>query len=191
MGRAFPEQVTTPEEQGALVERLRNGDPSAEDQLIRMFGPRVLVMMRARLQEADTARDLCQEVLIAVLHALRQGQLREPERLTAFVHGIARNAANNYLRTQRRQPVLDELPESIPAAGWNDPVESAERRQLVNRAFSAVTQEDRRILMLTLVEGLKPGEIAARLGLNDEVVRTRKSRALRKVIEYVRNLSRT
>ena len=91
------------------------------------------------------------------------------------MHGIARNTANNYLRTRRRQSVLDELPESVAAAVWDDPVESAERRQLVRRALSSVSQEDRRILMLTLAEGLKPGEIAERLGLNDEVVRTRKS----------------
>ena len=181
-----PEQATS-----ALAERVRKGDPSAEDELVRVFRARVLVMMRARTQEPDAARDLCQDVLIAVLRALRQGQLRDTERIAAFVHGIARNTANNYLRTRRRQCVLDEVPESVAAAVWDDPVESAERRQLVSCALSSVTPEDRRILMLTLVEGLKPGEIAERLGLNDEVVRTRKSRALRKVIERVRDLSRT
>jgi RNA polymerase sigma factor (sigma-70 family) len=181
-----PEQAT-----GALAERVRNGDPSAEDELVRVFRARVLVMMRVRTQEPDAARDLCQDVLIAVLCALRQGQLRDTERIAAFVHGIARNTANNYLRTRRRQSVLDEVPQSIAAAVWDDPLESAERRQLVSRALSSVTREDRRILMLTLVEGLKPGEIAERLGLNDEVVRTRKSRALRRVIERVRDLSRT
>jgi|RhiMethySRZTD1v2_1073278.scaffolds.fasta_scaffold1275374_2 RNA polymerase sigma factor (sigma-70 family) len=191
MSRVLPGQTVTPEGQSALAERVRNGDPSAEDELVRVFRSRVLVMMRIRTQEPDAADDLCQDVLIAVLRALRQGQLRDTERLGAFVHGIARNMANNYLRTRRRQVVVDELSESIQAAGWNDPVESAERRQLVIRALSSVSQEDRRILTLTLVEGLKPGEIAQRLGLNDEVVRTRKSRALRKVIERIRDLSRT
>jgi RNA polymerase sigma-70 factor, ECF subfamily len=186
-----PEQAATPGGYSALAERVRKGDPSAEDELVRIFRARVLVMMCARTREPDAARDLCQDVLIAVLCALRQGQLRDTERIAAFVHGIARNTANNYLRTRRRQSVLDELPEPVAAAVWDDPVESAERRQLVGRALSSVTQEDRRILMLTLAEGLKPGEIAERLGLNDEVVRTRKSRALRKVIERVRDLSRT
>jgi RNA polymerase sigma-70 factor (ECF subfamily) len=186
-----PEQATTPEGHGALAERVRKGDPSAEDELVRIFRARVLVMMRARTREPDTARDLCQDVLIAVLRALRQGQLRDTKRIAAFVHGIARNTANNYLRTRRRQSVLDEVPESVAAAVRDDPVESAERRQLVSCALSSLTPEDRRILMLTLVEGLKPGEIAERLSLNDEVVRTRKSRALRKVIERVRELSRT
>jgi RNA polymerase sigma-70 factor, ECF subfamily len=191
MGRALPEQAATPEGHSALAERVRNGDPSAEEELVRIFRARVLVMMRARTQEPDAARDLCQDVLIAVLCALRQGQLRDTERIAAFVYGIARNTANSYLRTRRRHPVLHELSESVPAAGWDDPVESAERRRLVSRALESVTQTDRRILLLTLVEGLNPGEIAERLGLNDEVVRTRKSRALRKMIERVRDLSRT
>lgn len=186
-----PEEAATPEEPGTLAERVRAGDPWAEDELVRIFRARVFVMMRARTQEPDAARDLCQDVLMALLCALRQGQLRAPERLAAFVYGIARNTANNYLRTRRRQSVLDELPESVAAAACDDPVKSAERRQLVICALSSVTREDRRILLLTLAEGLKPGEIAERLGLNDEVVRTRKSRALRKVIERVRDLSRT
>ena len=186
-----PEPVATPEGQCALAERVRKGDPSAEDELVRIFRAPVLVMMRARTQEPDAARDLCQDVLIAVLRALRLGQLRDTERIAAFVHGIARNTANNYLRTRRRQAGLDEVPESVAAAVWDDPLESAERRQLVSCALSSVTPEDRRILMLTLVEGLKPGEIAERLGLNAEVVRTRKSRAIRRVIERVRDLSRT
>jgi DNA-directed RNA polymerase specialized sigma24 family protein len=47
------------------------------------------------------------------------------------------------------------------------------------------------VLLLTLVDGLKPREIARRLGLSDEVVRARKSRALKKIIEFVRDRSRT
>lgn len=39
---------------------------------------------------------------------------------------------------------------------------------------------------MTLVEGRKPGEIAAALGLTPEVVRTRKLRATKKVAGLVR-----
>ena len=66
-----------------------------------------------------------------------------------------------------------------------DPSQSAEdqqRAQLVRRAVSELESDDRRILMLTLVEGLTPGEIASRLRLSPEVVRQRKSRAIKKVI---------
>jgi DNA-directed RNA polymerase specialized sigma24 family protein len=45
--------------------------------------------------------------------------------------------------------------------------------------------------MRTLVEGEKPGEIAQQLGLSSEVVRQRKSRAVKKVSEYIRSRLRT
>jgi RNA polymerase sigma-70 factor (ECF subfamily) len=181
----------TPDEQRSLAARIRQGDPSAEDELVRAYGTRVLVMLIARTGEREAARDLCQDVMMALVRALREGQLRDTERLSAFVHGIARNSANNYARVRHRRPDLTELPESLAAACTDDPAESAERRQFVNLALASVPATDRRILMLTLVDGLKPAEIGARLGLNGEVVRARKSRALRKVIAYVRGLSRT
>lgn len=189
MSRELPGHAVSPDDQRSLAARIRQGDPSAEDELVRAYGARILVMLIARTGERDTARDLCQDVLIALVRALREGQLRETERLSAFVHGIARNTANNYLRTRHRRPGLTELSDSLAATPPDDPAESSERRQFVNRALASVPSTDRRILMLTLVDGLKPGEIAARLGLNGEVVRARKSRALRKVVAYVRSLS--
>ena len=60
----------------------------------------------------------------------------------------------------------------------------------MRRALAVLDSTDRKILLLTLIEGLKPGEIGARLGLTSEVVRTRKSRALKKAAERVKHLSR-
>jgi RNA polymerase sigma-70 factor (ECF subfamily) len=191
MTRDPPEQTESPAEQRSLAARIQDGDPLAEDELVRLYGTRVLVMLIARTRDRDVARDLCQDVMIALLHALREGQLRDTDRLSAFVHGVARNTANNYARTRGRLPGLTELSESLATTCAGDPAESAQRRQFVNRALASVPATDRRILMLTLVDGLKPAEIAAQLGLNGEVVRARKSRALRKVIEYVKGLSRT
>jgi hypothetical protein len=44
---------------------------------------------------------------------------------------------------------------------------------------------------MTLVDGLKPGVIAQRLQMNPEVVRQRKLRATRRVIDFVRRKSQT
>ena len=191
MSRDLPGHAVSPDDQRSLAARIRRGDPSAEDELVRAYGARVLVMLIARIGERETARDLCQDVMFALVRALRDGELRETDRLSAFVHGIARNTANNYQRTRYRRPATTELSETLAASGADDPAESAERRQFVTRALAAVPSTDRRILMLTLVDGLKPTEIATQLGLTGEVVRARKSRALRKVVEYVRGLSRT
>ena len=85
------------------------------------------------------------------------------------------------------------LANSITAAAVSASEPPKWSRLTLRSAASRASRSDAAGLnyMLTLVDGLKPAEIAAQLGLNGEVVRARKSRALQKVIEYVRGLSRT
>jgi RNA polymerase sigma-70 factor (ECF subfamily) len=174
-----------------VAERIRVGDPSAEDELAREFGERIRVFLTMRTRDRDLARDLAQDVMMSVLTALRGGQLREPERLAAFVYGTARNIVNNHLRTGRRTR-SEALVQDVPSATPNpaDEFESGERQHLVRRGLAALNRADRGILLMTLVDGLKPGEIAWRLGLSAEVVRARKSRALKRVVERIEGLSR-
>jgi RNA polymerase sigma factor (sigma-70 family) len=95
------------------------------------------------------------------------------------------------LRTRSRMPRIDPLDVELEAAPTRpDPMEQSERADLVRRALGILDSTDRKILLLTLTEGLKPAEIAARLGLTAEVVRTRKSRALKKTVERMKRLSR-
>ena len=181
----------TPQQQSTLVERIRRREAPAEEELVHLFSNRVAFLVRTRTRDPEAARDLTQEVLLAVVLALRNGHLREAERLAAFVYGTARNVINNYLRTRSRSPREDAIDDDLHAANHSqDPFEDAERTALVRNALGVLDSVDRRILLLTLVKGLKPGEIAARLGLTSDVVRTRKSRALKKAIERVKKLSR-
>ena len=115
----------------------------------------------------------------------RQGQLREADRLPAFVHGVARNIVNNHLRGQHRRgeaPLDDDLAARLPAA---DTREDADRRELVARGLAAIAPSDREVLQLTLVDGLHPREIAQRLSLSSDTVRQRKTRALRRLMAVV------
>ena len=182
--------VLTPQQQTTLVERISRREASAEEELVRLFSGRVACLVFVRTRDRETARDLTQDVMLAVVLALRDGHLREPQRLAAFVYGTARNLVNNYLRTRSRQPREDPIDAGSHLASSSDPLENTERGALVRRALSALDSTDRKILFLTLVEGLKPGEIAMRLGLTSDVVRTRKSRAIKKVVERVKKLSR-
>lgn len=174
-----------------LSERIRTGDPAAEDELARFFGERVRVMMLARIRDAEAARDLAQEVMLSVLRALRDGQLRQAERLTAYVQGTARNIANNFLRARGQQPESVPLVSEIEVSQPPFDFEESERRTLVRRAIDSLDSIDRKVLLLTLVEGLKPGEISFQLGLTPEAVRTRKSRATKKVMAAMKRLLRS
>ena len=187
----MPGALLTPQEQSILAERVRSHEPSAEEELVRLFADRVSALAFARTRDRELARDLTQEVMLAVVLALRNGHLREAERLAAFVYGTARNVINNYLRTRSRMPRIDSLDVELEAAAPRpDPMEQSERAGLVRRALGILDSTDRKILLWTLTEGLKPAEIATRLGLTSEVVRARKSRALKKTVERMKRLSR-
>ena len=185
-----PIALLTPQQQSSLAAGIRSHVPAAEQELVRLFADRVMFMALARTRDREAARDVAQEVMLAVFRAVRAGQLHESERLAAFVYGIARNLINNHLRTRTRLKE-DPLDAALPLAQPPDTADAEERLGLVRRALRTLDLTDRTILLLTLVEGLKPGEIALRLGLTSEVVRTRKSRALKRTTECVKNLSRT
>jgi len=176
----------------SLAERIREGDASAETELVAEFTQRIFVMAVVRTHDRESARELVQDVLIAVIVAVRKGQLQDADKLAAFVHGTARNLINNRLRNESQQPQMEPLPDDLAQAGLARQLDDKERVQLLHQALERLGPEDRTILSMTLVEGRKPGEIAAALGLTSEVVRTRKLRAVKKVADLIRKkMSRT
>jgi RNA polymerase sigma-70 factor, ECF subfamily len=184
--------LPVPDDQAGLADRIRLGDRGAENALAAAFHDRVRLMALARTRDRELALDIAQETMADVLVALREGRLREQEKLAGFVYGTARNRISDHYRTLGRRPREEPLEDEHPGGdASNDPLEQAERNAQVRGALGTLPAMDRRILLMTLVDGLKPGAIARRLSLSDEVVRARKSRAIRKVKEYVDGLSRT
>ncbi len=177
--------LLTADEQLSLVARIRAGDRLAEEELVLRFATRIRLLAVTRTRDREAARDLVQEVLMTVLSALRGEQLRNAEKLGAFVFGIARNVINNYLRSRSRQPVEEPISDDVPIAGVEDDFGLSDRMGLVRRALRRLDSTDQQILSMTLVEGCKPGEISSALGLSADVVRARKSRALKKVTDRV------
>jgi len=170
-----------------LARLIQARDAGSEEELVRLFYPHLRAMAASRLGDQESARDIAQEALWAVVSALRQGQLREPEKLPAFVVGTGRNLINNFVRNRAKQPApltlgFDEAIIPSPDSGQGESaLEKEERTDVVLRALEELKELDRTILFLTLSEGLKPQEIALETGLKPEVVRVRKSRALRRL----------
>jgi len=143
-----------------------------------------MAMAASRVNDRETAREIVQEALLAVLSALRQGRLREPEKLPAFVVGTGRNLINNYLRrrAQRPEPLTlgfeeEDIPSPDPDAGESS-LEKEERTDVVLGALQELKPVDRGILFLTLARGMNPRDIAVEMGLKPETIRLHKTRAL-------------
>jgi RNA polymerase sigma-70 factor (ECF subfamily) len=185
----------TPEaarEKEQLVAAIVGGDRDAEHAFAQCYLGPVRAMLLARSRNPDLAGDLLQDVMIEAICALRRGQLRDPRKLSSFVIAIARNVLNSHFRGEIRRPESLELPDNLPdLAPNNSRVEDEERETLALRAIASLEPLDKSILQMTLIDGLKPGVIAERLRLNPDVVRQRKLRATRRVIEFMRRQSQT
>jgi RNA polymerase sigma factor (sigma-70 family) len=175
--------------QKALAERIASGDRSAEEEFVRLFQPRVFVFLCARTHDREAARDLTQETLMAALGALREGRVRDVDEVAAYVHGVMRNMVGRYYRN-RLQSREVPLPEDFELAEPEPDPDDSGRMRALDGAVNRLSAEDRRLLLMVLVDGLKPGEIAARLGLDPDVVRQRKCRAVKKVMDAMKRMSR-
>ena len=170
-----------------LVERIGIGDPEAEAELVQRFQGRIFAMALARTGEPETARDLAQEVMISVLCALREGRLRNHDGLAGYVCTTSRNTISFFFRgrAQRKDTKLpDEL--EIDLHNPEQCFSSAERSRLALQAIGSLKSSDRAILQASLIDGQGSTEIAADMGLSSEVVRKRKSRALRHIRELLK-----
>jgi RNA polymerase sigma factor (sigma-70 family) len=174
-----------------LADRVREGDSSAEEELSMHSHPRIMAMAVVRLRDPEVAREIAQDALLAILMALRSGKLREAEKLPGFVSGTARNLINNHFRSQRGQPDPMALDPNTPSpVNLTTESELVEQRRIVREALGRIDARDRTILLLTLLEGMNPREIAPRVGLSVENVRTRKMRAVRRITAELDKLTR-
>lgn len=170
-----------------LPARILRGDAAAETDLVEAFYGRIFAMALVRTGNREVARDLAQEVMMAVLCALRQGRLENPSGLTGYICATARNRISYHFR--QAKPEVADPPQEFEDVQLPDPescFQSAERRELALQAIAGLSAPEQKILRLTLVEGLKSGEIAERLHLKPEVVRKRKSRAIARLRENLR-----
>ena len=182
--------MTAPSEKNfELVGEDRSAAEIDESELIKRFHPRLLYFAVRRLRDKSLAEDLAQEVLTAVIAALRAGRIREPEKLPAFVFAIARNHVLMSLKESQRAGdahfSLNQLEPQDRSTRPDAALLREEQKKLVNEALLQLSAEDRDLLRQVLSSDQPLEEIAARLGIPYTAARKRKSRALERLRKVV------
>lgn len=124
--------------------------------------PRLFRVALAWCGDAMVADDLVQEALALGLQ--KSHQLRDPERLNAWLYSILNNCWKQYLRCNRPHEDLDEE----RACDGPAPETSVGQLQTVSRVRNAVASlptEQRRVLALVDLEGLAYSEVAVILDI--------------------------
>jgi RNA polymerase sigma factor (sigma-70 family) len=172
-----------------LIARIRSGEGAAEEELVTLYRRRVFAIAAARTGDRESARDLTQEVLMAVLQSVRNGKVRETDKLAEFIQGTARNLINNFFRSRGQRAECNLEAAEVRSTNPVEEQEAAEQGRLVRQELRSYSALDQQILLFSLVDGHTLAEVAERLKMSHEAVRARKSRLVKKMTKKFGRLS--
>jgi RNA polymerase sigma-70 factor, ECF subfamily len=134
-----------------------------------------------------TVDDVVQEVFLVVHRKL--DALENPEALRSWLFGITRRVCKDHRRSVLRRGPHVELDQQRDINPERDPQAHAQGRQelrLVEKYVDALTEENRALFFLTLVEGLTIADAAKALNLNPNTTYSR-VRVLRQDLQALLN----
>lgn len=174
-----------------FIERLRNHDERAFNELVELYKYRVFALVFRMLGRRDEADDMTQEVFVQVFKAI--GQFRGDSKLSTWIYRIAINLCKNRLlylsrRYSKRQAEFEPIAERSELnnakgvtfgdiARPDDLVEGFQLEQIVKLCISEIDADFREVLILRDVEDLTYEEISDITGLPEGTVKSRIHRA--------------
>ena len=168
-------QPTTDEQ---LILRIAGGDREALAQIYLKSKGSVYAFALSILHDAQGAEDVMQETFLQLWNAAGS-YVPRGQNPTAWLLGIARNLSLKHLRTSQKSGVpMEELPDTA------DPLDqflAAENRIVTRAVMAQLSEEERQIVVLHAVSGLKHREIADILEKPLSTVLNKYRRALKKL----------
>lgn len=176
-------------DESALLARLRAGDDTAYEELLRTYSPRLLAVARRIVGGDEEARDVIQEAFLNAFRSLNN--FHGDARLSTWLHRIVVNSALMKLRTRKRRPE-ESIEPLLPAfladghyaekfSSWGDQADAilsrAETQELVRRKIDELPESFRTVLVLRDIEGLDTEETARVLETTPNAVKIRLHRA--------------
>lgn len=176
-----------------IVDRVVAGQTALFELLMRRHNERIYRAARAIVRDEAEAEDVMQQAYVNAY-----GHLRQFDRRAAFATWLTRIAVNEAIarvhRRRRHEPLAsggdvaaDDTERAMPRAA-DDPERSAyarELRTLLEDAVDALPDGAREVFVLREIQGLSTAETASSLGLTEDAIKTRLSRAkvvLRRVL---------
>ena len=177
------------DEETELIRRVLIQDQQAFDTLYARYAPRMRKYLSYRLQSAE----LIDEVLQDVMFVLWQHAIRIPPRvpLVAWLCGIARNQTRKTLARQTLAESAAQNPHDLIDANEPETVLlHQEDQQALIHMLDRLPHHEQQALKLRLFQGQSYQDIALATGDSESTIRTRVSRACRRLSDTAARRSR-
>ena len=175
------------------VESLCAGDPQAQEHFVGYFTELLHLKLRTRLQSPQAIEDVRQETFARVLSVVRKdGGLREPERLGAFVNTVCNHVLFEHYRTTGHIESLDEEGRPELTAKGADALEIAAAEQIkdkVRKILLDLDPRDRSLLQAVFIDERDRDQVCREFGVDRDYLRVLLHRAKQEFkTEYVKRM---
>lgn len=158
-----------------LIERIRQGDRIAADELIRRYNPLIFRYCLYRCGNKETAEDLTQETFLRLIKYLPK--YRNDGRLKTYLFSIA----NRLCIDENKQNHSSPLENDDQLASPHDELHRIEDRDLIRSLLNDLPPSQREAVILRFGERLTYQEIARETGCTMRTAQGRVKYALEKM----------
>jgi len=150
---------------------------AAETELYRRFAPRVRLYGRRHLRDEDASYDLVQQVMLLTIEKLRNGSVRDADRIASFILGVSRTIANDVKRRERRREKLRDvfIDPRVFAPPAADAVLDLDR---LEACLARLAERERMVVLLTFYAERTASDVGRELGVTEGNVRVIRHRAV-------------
>ena len=176
-------EPSAPADEGVLVQRARQGDLEAYDELVQRYQERIYATVYHMTSNHEDANDLAQESFIKAFQALKS--FKGGSSFYTWLYRIAVNKTINFLkqRKNRQHMSLNDIdfqaehdPDLVALVSEKTPRREAglsELQEKLNEALMKLSEPHRLVVVLHDVQGQSHEEIAKVMDCNVGTVRSR------------------
>ncbi len=161
-----------------LVRRAQAKDKTAFGELYELFCPKIYGYIAYHLNgRTEAAEDLTEEVFMKALQNLGSFQFREVP-FSSWLYRIAHNHLIDYIRSSKRHQSVT-LDDAEHLLFERDRLDGRLDRDLLSAALAKITDEQRQIVLMRVVQGLTIAETAKAVGKSEDSIKQLQSRGLK------------
>ncbi len=162
--------VPSAEADAALVDRFREGDSGAFDEIVARHKRSVYLTARRLLGSHEDADEAAQMTFVRAWKSL--DGFRGEASLKTWLVRIVVNVAKSMRTGVREHGTLDQAPEPVaPGTGADGRVTLDEARASVRRAVASLPPRQREVVVLKVFSDMTHREVASVLGLSEGAVK--------------------
>jgi RNA polymerase sigma-70 factor, ECF subfamily len=186
-------------EEAILVRRVQAKDEIAFKEIVERYQSKVFSIIYGILRNHNDAEDIAQQVFAKIYFSIGNFDFRSS--LLTWIYKITVNECYDYLRKKRVRKLVYEsdfseedslqMENSQTARDQTVAVDKTlERRDLLLKMLSKVSEEDRMLILLKEVEGHSVEELAEMTGMNENTIKVKLFRTRQKLIKAAQRLNR-